>query len=281
MTSWNEKANTVPTVNVNLKPCACVCRCGQPLYHPESAPRSRGCTGCRYHPDSCTCRAPHSDVLVATAICAAAPLLIPLPIDNWRSVTFTVALGACPTHPHDTGPCEPMPSEPHRCVYGEHPLRTIKVSCSISGKTWEESEVSEASVVEMDSIGRILDAQDNGVTGLAASLVAACRARWALVKALVLGQVAVMGDEATAREVVRVTHQRNAVYAALAKMARCEREYWDAAKAVYVAFPQAHVSSDMQVVDPGDDDGDAPSARWLAAYVEHLIEQIGVLGVAP
>ncbi len=28
----------------------------------------------------------------------------------------------CPSHPHDNGPCEPMPSEPGRCVYGEHPM---------------------------------------------------------------------------------------------------------------------------------------------------------------
>lgn len=29
----------------------------------------------------------------------------------------------CPTHPSDEGgPCEPVPSEPWRCVYGDHPL---------------------------------------------------------------------------------------------------------------------------------------------------------------
>lgn len=29
----------------------------------------------------------------------------------------------CPTHPNDEGgPCEPLPSEPGRCVYGEHAL---------------------------------------------------------------------------------------------------------------------------------------------------------------
>jgi hypothetical protein len=69
-----------------------------------------------------------------------------------------------------------------------------------------------------------------------------CRDRWALVKALVLGASKVSEFPEHFRMVPAVSEmlvQRNAVFAALAEI--------------------------------------RPSALWLAAYVEHLIEQIGVL----
>jgi hypothetical protein len=121
------------------------------------------------------------------------------------------------------------------------------------------------------------------VTDAYGMMYAACRDRWELVKALVMGQ------NGEAIKAVRssptlpwaalggLLQQRDAVYAALADMARCERAYWGAAQAIHRALPGVCVSSDMQVVDPGDDDGDAPSARWLSAYVEHLVDQVGIL----
>jgi hypothetical protein len=110
------------------------------------------------------------------------------------------------------------------------------------------------------------------------TLRAACRERWALIVALMTGK--------TWREIDAVLHPRtpsppmmvavrDAVFAALADMVRCERAYWASAQAIYKALPDVDVSSDMQVVDPGDDDGDAPSTRWLAAYVAHIIERVG------
>lgn len=39
----------------------------------------------------------------------------------------------CPTHPLGSGhPCEPMPGEPLRCVYGEHPMPAQRWQCSPS-----------------------------------------------------------------------------------------------------------------------------------------------------
>lgn len=40
----------------------------------------------------------------------------------------------CPSHPNDEGgACEPMPSEPWRCVYGNHPPDPAKACCGEFG----------------------------------------------------------------------------------------------------------------------------------------------------
>lgn len=191
--------------------------------------------------------------------CPATPVLIPCPIP--RSVTFTVRLGEC------SGPCRAklksveVPGHSFDC-----PARPIRVSCSISKKTWEESEVSEVEILispmSIDDRNRIY---------------AACRERWALVKALVLGTAFHAHGAREWRRMEELSKQRDAVYAALAAMAQCERSYWAAAQAVRKALPGVYVGSDMRVVDPGGEDGEAPSARWLASYVERLVEQTEAL----
>lgn len=192
------------------------------------------------------------------AACAARPILIPCPIQ--RSVVMEVKLGECTCEPMRLGKemggkIATITTHHEGCV-----ARPIRVACDIGGETWAKSEVED------------VEAPADGYP----SMMRACRERWALVKALVMGKRGVEWFTPPPQGYDLMV-QRDAVFAALANMARCERTYWEAAKSVYVAFPQAVVTSEMQIVDPGDADGEAPSARWLAAYVTHLIEQVGVL----
>jgi hypothetical protein len=134
-----------PAVNVNLAKCDC----------PDFG-RSRGTP---YRP------------------CPAVPVFIPLPLP--RSVTFQVVLGEC------SGACTTINDTRgyrREVVHDEDcPARPVKVSCSISGKTWAESEVTDAWPEKND--GFLCSTGQTFPT-----LEAVCRDRWSLVKALVLGQ---------------------------------------------------------------------------------------------
>lgn len=184
-----------------------------------------------------------------TSWCNGKPVLIPCPLP--RSVTLQVALGEC------TCPTGGRPPEGH---WRYCPARPVKVSCSISGKTWEESEVDDVEfpdAIETDPAG--------GPARVA--LEAACRARWALVKALVLGLYPTCGNEDVPQEIFE---QRDTVFAALAEMAKAE-----AALAVaWEACPKAL----QKRAHPGSLRNEQRPSRWmLAAYVEHLVEQVGVM----
>lgn len=182
------------------------------------------------------------------AHCAAAPVLIPCPLP--RSVNFEVRLGGCY-----------LAGSPLKCTLDaeEHrvgcPARPVKISCSIAGETWEGSK----------PITFTMPDDSEAPTAVAD----ACRERWALVRALVLGQ-----SPAPIVGLANVTllSQRDEVFAALCDMARAEEASWRAACAMLPVVK--FTSSDMQVHDPS---GDAPSRHWLMAYVEHLIDQVGDL----
>jgi hypothetical protein len=91
-----------------------------------------------------------------------------------------------------------------------------------------------------------------------------CRARWALVKALVLGRDDVEStDEEILRSWDRLFAQRDAVYAALADMARAEDAKWMA---------NAQLPERFRLFEGARG---APTA--LARYVEHLLEQVEVM----
>jgi hypothetical protein len=133
-----------PTINVNLAKCAC---------------------GCPVFPNT------------HTADCPGKPVDIPLPLDAVRSVTFTVRLGECST----LALCEVRGGllQNHAPQCPAHPIR---VTCSISGKTWEESEVMETKYTPVDDVPR-------GADSWAPLRIAdICRDRWALVKALLAEQ---------------------------------------------------------------------------------------------
>lgn len=188
-------------------------------------------------------RDPHSD---------EAQLLIPCPVP--RSVTFSVPLGECMCPPSDSGRIAACRADPSG-HFKDCPARPVRVSCSISGETWEGSEVAECEVRE----GTPIDERN--------ALYTACRARWALIKALVLGQHGCCAQHMP--DALR--EQRNSVYAALADMARAEARAYEAQNTVSLACGRGvsvyHPTATHQ----------RPSTPWLAAYVEHLIEQVGIL----
>jgi hypothetical protein len=184
-------------------------------------------------------RDPHND---------EAQILIPCPIR--RSVTFSVALGDCY-----------LSGSSLKCSLGDGahrigcPARPVRVSCSISGKTWEESSISFVERADGECIGPMFDRVDT-----------ICRARWALVKALVLGQTYTLAARfpPAAVDVIHRLHiQRDAVFAALTDMAR--------GQAIY-ATGNERLPEVCRLFYRGD-----PTSEALERYVEYLIEQVGIL----
>ena len=197
--------------------------------------------------------------------CAAKPVLIPLPLEPWRSVTFEVRLGEC-DYPRDA------------CRFGhlnDCPASPIRVTCSIRGKTWAETRVSDAE--RADGPG-----QPNFTEAEHMRAVALCDDRWALVKALVLGtwrsvnlnawQAGAMTAEAWAR-VAALVAQRDTVFAALADLARAEQAASDAQDRAHAA-----IGDDLRLKPHHNiEAADRPSAYMLDRYVARLIEQVGTL----
>jgi hypothetical protein len=202
----------------------------------------------------------HSDT------CASRPILIPCPIP--RSVTLKVALGWCA--------CPPALESSERYRDGGHlrgcPARPASVSCSIGGETWEKSEV------------QLLSVEPSDPTADRVKCMSAARARWALVKALVLGRSHQewSGDVTTGAMAMLVGElfaQRDVVFAALADMARAER----AAHAAFLALPMEIRRSSIMQASCGHVASDLwqeaiwPARQILGHYVERLIEQVGAL----
>lgn len=211
-------------VNVNLKPCAC------------GAARPW----------------PHQPECAATE--SLRPVLIPCPIP--RAVTFEVALGRC-----TLDNCYAV--NPDGTPYGhapDCPARPIKVSCSISGETWEESEVDPESI---ETRGYGVD-QLGAVDGLAV-----CRARWALVKALVLGRPCNPSSHDKSWALFR---ERDVAFSALADMARAEI----ALHAQWQSLPDA-IKKASSLEPYCWDYESTPTTEALAAYVAQVIEQVGVM----
>lgn len=198
--------------------------------------------------------------------CSATPIL--LPCRPSASVTFWVALGGCDCG----GPRTTIQAgAEHRYHNPGCASRPVKVSCSISGSTWKESEVVDWECSEA-VVGMTLG-------DFRRALRAAVDARWALVKALVLGASKVSEFPEAFRMVPAVSEmlaQRNAVYAALCEIARHERGMADAWDACPARLQKRAHSGGM----PSDSDS-RPSSWMMEAYIADLLEQFGVLGVAP
>jgi hypothetical protein len=201
-------------INVNLKPC----NCG----------RSMLVSGVEHHAKDC----------------AGKPILISCPIPP--SVDFKVTLGECrgvgchsdrrSGELHDLG-----------C-----PAAPISVSCSISGETWKESEVTD-----IDPIPELWGANCN--------LRAIARDRWALVKALLLGHCD-LSTLLTGPKAVELLAKRDAVFAALADMARAES-----------TIIQRLADVDVVYTNRSRKPFGSVAANELAAYVSHLITTVGNL----
>lgn len=233
------------TVNVNLTLCDCTGN--------DWKPRPLGST----HADDCS----------------GVPLLIPCPIPP--SVTFQVALGeclkACTANTSGRGwVLGPRSDTSHFApghVYG-CPGRPVRVSCSISGRTWEASEVMP--YIERPG-SAVVTWGSKAEQALALGL---CRSRWSLVKALVLGMPHhSFIDLMTGPMALDLLAERDAVFAALAKMARAEEAAAASQRAVIDSFPAVRLRSPTHL-EPLHE---RPSADLLESYVEHLIEQVGNL----
>lgn len=224
-----------PTLNVNLRQCTC----GHDRCPPDG-------------PDACG--------VGHVWACKACPVLIPCPIP--RSVTFSFSPWNC------SPACSSTATMPdgrirHRGFCAAR--SPIRVSCSISGKTWEESEVSDVDGIPPHPTQPVI---------AEVQALLACRARWALVKALALGDSAdtfggFLQRWPTADQLI---YQRDAVFSALADKVRAEQADDSTTRHLIAVLPKlAHRSvSDATA-------SDYLSTPALAAYVEHLIEQIGVM----
>jgi len=186
--------------------------------------------------------------------CSAVAVPIPCPIP--RSAFVHVAPGACDCMVKD----ERLDRGFHA---GDCAGRPIRVACSIGGKTWEESEV--------------VDVEQHGPTDFShesqrKEALAVCRTLWEIVKALVLGRR--VGPTPLRPEHVGFIAQRDTVYAALADMARAEDQADLAQQRVDVILPKGFLRGCFHEADYARP---RSSQRALVAYVEHLIEQVGVL----
>jgi hypothetical protein len=167
----------------------------------------------------------------------------PIPCHIPRAVAFYVALGECTcggglVTAHSPG-----------C-----PARPVRVDCNISGETWATSDAFEAS---LPALCRVPTSDD-----IDAALVAA-RERWALVKALVMGKETAAQLNAHGLSLAK---QRDSVFAALADMARAESTIIQRFADIDKAFTHRKRRPFC-----------GPAADELAAFVEHLIEQVGVM----
>lgn len=211
-----------PTINVNLKPCS---------YYGV----------CNVHQSG------------HIAECSATPILISCPIP--RSVTLEVVPGECTCFHRGPKNAAPPPTWVHSVTC---PARPVKVSCSISGKTWEESHLSAWETEDGIGLNTTVEAGE-------------ADARWVLVKALVLGRQA---EPAETEPVASMSAKRAAVFAALADMARAEEAAFEAQERVIRAMGEpAFLPDSFHRAEPHA----RASASLLGRYVERIIEQVGVL----
>jgi len=186
------------------------------------------------------------------------PVLIPCPIP--RSVVFIVALGPCDC---PMGWAPPPGGFVHAAGC---PSRPIRVACDISGETWGSSEVTAACIVRVDARG--LRVEELATP----EVLAVCRGRWEIVKALVLGHTD-LSSLITGMKTAELISQRDAVFAALCEMARSEEAACRAQQAVDEAFPSARFADS----DDSDHRRARPSVNRLLRFVTYVIEQVGAL----
>lgn len=222
------------TINVNLTPCSCFSNyvnigatkaTRRPVEHNEP---------CREH----------------------SPVLIPLPLNKWRSVTLTVMPGECSCGLDGVDrPC---------------PHRPVDVTCTIFGEDWASSDVAD-----VDLAVNHKPSPEEWTAEMESRALAACRERWALVKALVTG-MKWGAPYVHGRPVpLALSEQRDAVYAELAEMARAEDAACEAQTRAAKAMDLKRNVAPFHRPD-GEREG-RPSAAFLVAYVERLIEQVSVL----
>lgn len=184
------------------------------------------------------------------------PVLIPCPIP--RTVEMMVGLGECSPECREDRTRMTLDAAYH---FDDCPARPIRVSCSIAGETWEGSEVKNINSTDALIMPSFFDA-----------VWTACRERWALVKALVLGHTDLSALLVGPMAVDLLT-QRDAVFAGIAGMVRNEEERIGLKQKMLVACPEIFPKSGLSVPTPAQRE----SAAYLAAYVERLMEKLGAM----
>jgi hypothetical protein len=240
-TTEGDHMKPIPTLNVNLRPCP-VARAHEHL---------------------------SSIALHEGGICPAAPVLIPCPIPG--SFTCEVAIvedDRCVEFDLAPGQKEDDDDAMCRCGYprGDHEsvdrvASTIRVSCSItSDGTWAGSEVTEVDLPTPHPTQPVVAEMQ---------ILLLCRKRWALMKALVMGQSQTQPGARWIDAPTDLFTQRNAAFAAIAKARHHETGLRLAIEDGMAHFPYVPSSESMYSVPP--------SEAMLAAYVEHLRKEIGAL----
>lgn len=231
-----------PTINVNLAPCVSWCQ--------------------RRHAEA---TATHD------TMCPAWPILLPCPVP--RSVTFQMVLGECMAA-FRPGECLSRSRAEALGITGKHhpacPAHSVKVACSIVGATWEESDVEHCG--PHTTISTELMYEGTWTTDDAEQYATTtCRDRWALVKALVLGERHDSGYGPPLP--FEWCERRDAVFAELADMARAEVAAERAQQRCDEVFPYPRYRQQTDT----DHRQEKPSRGRLAAYVRYLLEQAEVL----
>lgn len=197
------------------------------------------------------------------------PVPVPCPIP--RTTVFWVRLAECTCGGRTlrTGARLPAGTHAETC-----PARPVCVTCTIVGNTWPDSEVGDVEVHPREALALVS-------TYDMPRILAACRARWALVKALLLGG-AMLGS-AERHDHATLFAQRDAVFAALCRMAQAEEAHRKASENLFTALrnvdPQGKSvtsagSYALGWQDAGEEDN---AAAGLRSYINILLEQVEVL----
>lgn len=143
------------------------------------------------------------------------------------------------------------------------PSRPIRVACEISGSAWEDSDISDVEPVQGQ------DFPDANKSDASAVAFGHARERWALLKALITGGRPALSTDPS----YRLTEQRDAMYAAIADMARAEDAASEAQDRAHVALgDDLRLKPHHNIEAP-----DRPSTYMLERYVERVIELVGEL----
>lgn len=185
--------------------------------------------------------------------CDRTPILIPCPIPP--SVTVIITENKCRCRAGVRGPL----NGGHWSDCKGTDVRT-QVSADIIGNDWHDAKPVGFTI-------GIVEASDHQCM-----LV---RDRWALVKALVMGEswgdfqhVSALGERMSTGATFA---QRDAVYAALAEQARLEVQMLAAQQRTVAAIGSPRLTASERPPE------DRPSAQALEVFVERVIEQVGAL----
>lgn len=242
----------IPEINVNLKSCSCSAgrlnaarRCGNPR-PVDPLPCDDGCAGA---PVIVRCPLPPVvTFLVVREECTCKWDEYVCPVGHRIALTAGETCADCsrPMVPYHADAC---------------PAQPVEVTCRIGGDgTWEESKVTS------------FDPGDERWGKPPVTTITAMRARWEVVKALVLGRGRHVEDNASWPEAL--FNERDVVFAKLKAMAVGEQAASAARKELLCILP-----AQAALWAPNSEalarERSPSSARFLERCIERLIAQVG------